>query len=384
MEAAQCLIATRSTVRVPRQRRRRSSLDGASDGAAARRAARRPAASPARRKAAAKASAAPAPSSRRRSWSTAVWCRWRRRTGTAITTIEGVARRRAAARVQQAFVEHGGAQCGICTPGMVLAAVTLLERNPHPTEADVRDGARRQPVPLHRLHADLRGGAAGLPRTREHRSMRSYSAGVSISACRRRSTRRSRCWREPAARWRPFAGGTDLMVLLEAGKLPAATYLSLWGLRELRGIEVLDDGGRHRRADDLHRGPGESTLLSRSSRCSAAPRGRPAASPPRTAARSAATSPTRRRPPTRRRRCSSTTPSSSSPRSRGDAPRPVQHVPHGLQADGPRAGRADRQRAPAASGARGRASTTARSARAARRRSRRSASPVRVDVQTGS
>jgi CO/xanthine dehydrogenase FAD-binding subunit len=46
--------------------------------------------------------------------------------------------------------------------------------------------------------------------------------------------------REPGT-WRPFAGGTDLMVLLEAGKLPAGRYLSLWGVPELRGIEVTDD-----------------------------------------------------------------------------------------------------------------------------------------------
>jgi CO/xanthine dehydrogenase FAD-binding subunit len=45
--------------------------------------------------------------------------------------------------------------------------------------------------------------------------------------------------REPG-QWRPFAGGTDLMVLLEAGKLPPARYLSLWHLRELRGIEVTE------------------------------------------------------------------------------------------------------------------------------------------------
>ena len=46
--------------------------------------------------------------------------------------------------------------------------------------------------------------------------------------------------REPGE-WRPFAGGTDLMVLLEAGKLPAGRYLSLWGVPELRGIAVTDD-----------------------------------------------------------------------------------------------------------------------------------------------
>src|SRR5689334_4402667 len=41
--------------------------------------------------------------------------------------------------------------------------------------------------------------------------------------------------------WRPFAGGTDLMVLLEAGKLPHRNYLNIWPLRELRGIEITDE-----------------------------------------------------------------------------------------------------------------------------------------------
>ena len=57
-----------------------------------------------------------------------------------ITTIEGVADRDRLNAVQQSFIEHGGAQCGICTPGMVLAAVDLLKRNPQPTEADIRTG----------------------------------------------------------------------------------------------------------------------------------------------------------------------------------------------------------------------------------------------------
>jgi carbon-monoxide dehydrogenase small subunit len=60
--------------------------------------------------------------------------------GSKITTIEGIAGETLHA-VQEAFVECGGAQCGICTPGMVLAAVTLVERqSAQPTEEDIRNG----------------------------------------------------------------------------------------------------------------------------------------------------------------------------------------------------------------------------------------------------
>jgi carbon-monoxide dehydrogenase small subunit len=60
--------------------------------------------------------------------------------GANITTIEGIAVGDELHAVQQAFIDHGGAQCGICTPGMILAAVDLLQRNPAPTEADIRTG----------------------------------------------------------------------------------------------------------------------------------------------------------------------------------------------------------------------------------------------------
>jgi aerobic carbon-monoxide dehydrogenase small subunit len=60
--------------------------------------------------------------------------------GSAITTIEGIAGDGELHAVQQAFIDHGGAQCGICTPGMVLAAVDLLKRNPQPNENDIRNG----------------------------------------------------------------------------------------------------------------------------------------------------------------------------------------------------------------------------------------------------
>jgi carbon-monoxide dehydrogenase small subunit len=60
--------------------------------------------------------------------------------GATIQTIEGIAGEDQLHAVQQAFIECGGAQCGICTPGMVLAAVDLLKRNPDPSDADIRNG----------------------------------------------------------------------------------------------------------------------------------------------------------------------------------------------------------------------------------------------------
>jgi carbon-monoxide dehydrogenase small subunit len=60
--------------------------------------------------------------------------------GAKIRTIEGVAHSGHLSAVQQAFLAHGGAQCGICTPGMILAVMNLLARNPQPTENEIREG----------------------------------------------------------------------------------------------------------------------------------------------------------------------------------------------------------------------------------------------------
>jgi|SRR5579863_4244693 len=57
-----------------------------------------------------------------------------------IITIEGLAAQEPSRRVQQAFLECGGAQCGICTPGMILAAIHLLGKHPHPTVEEIREG----------------------------------------------------------------------------------------------------------------------------------------------------------------------------------------------------------------------------------------------------
>jgi carbon-monoxide dehydrogenase small subunit len=61
--------------------------------------------------------------------------------GASITTIEGLASPDGTLHpMQQAFMEHHGLQCGYCTPGMVMAATSLLKEQPNPTEADVRLG----------------------------------------------------------------------------------------------------------------------------------------------------------------------------------------------------------------------------------------------------
>jgi aerobic carbon-monoxide dehydrogenase small subunit len=60
--------------------------------------------------------------------------------GSSIVTIEGLADDARFRALQETFLECGGAQCGICTPGMILASVNLLNKNPAPTMDDIREG----------------------------------------------------------------------------------------------------------------------------------------------------------------------------------------------------------------------------------------------------
>jgi aerobic carbon-monoxide dehydrogenase small subunit len=60
--------------------------------------------------------------------------------GTSITTIEGIAAGARLHALQRAFLECGGAQCGICTPGMILAAHHLLSRKPRPSLVEIQEG----------------------------------------------------------------------------------------------------------------------------------------------------------------------------------------------------------------------------------------------------
>ncbi len=64
--------------------------------------------------------------------------------GRKVTTIEGILEKgMSLSAVQQAFVDEGGAQCGFCTPGMIVTAVALLKENSSPTEEEIRDALAR-------------------------------------------------------------------------------------------------------------------------------------------------------------------------------------------------------------------------------------------------
>ena len=62
--------------------------------------------------------------------------------GASVTTVEGLAAGGELHPIQQAFHEEHGLQCGFCTPGMMITAVQILERNPSPSDAEIRSGLR--------------------------------------------------------------------------------------------------------------------------------------------------------------------------------------------------------------------------------------------------
>ena len=103
-----------------------------------------------------------------------------------ITTVEGLERDGVLDPVQQGFHEEHGLQCGFCTPGMMLTARALLDRNPDPTDEEIRDRDLRADLPLHGLRDDRAldplGGRA--PRRRRYRRLRATATSrCATSAC---------------------------------------------------------------------------------------------------------------------------------------------------------------------------------------------------------
>ena len=83
--------------------------------------------------------------------------------GKEIVTVEGLARNGNLHPVQQAFIDFGGFQCGICTPGMVVAAKALLDANPNPSDDDIKDwmmGNLCRCTGYYKIIESIRGAAA--------------------------------------------------------------------------------------------------------------------------------------------------------------------------------------------------------------------------------
>ena len=120
--------------------------------------------------------------------------------GHEVTTVEGLGTASELDPVQEGFKEEHGLQCGFCTPGMMLAAKALLAENPDPTEDEVRFGALRQPVPLHRLPEHRQGGPLGRRQAARGDSRHDGHPGRSRSA--------GRSTRSRSAGWAPAASGS--------------------------------------------------------------------------------------------------------------------------------------------------------------------------------
>jgi carbon-monoxide dehydrogenase small subunit/xanthine dehydrogenase small subunit len=160
--------------------------------------------------------------------------------GATVETIEGLAQPQRLHPLQDAFIEKGGVQCGICIPGMILAARALLDRNASPTPEDVRNGLAgnlcRCTGYTKIFAAVLRAAgtppppplAAPAPRAAPaYYRPRSLEEALEILAQRNGDVR-------------PLAGGTDALVKARDGLLSRAALFDITGVPELQGISESD------------------------------------------------------------------------------------------------------------------------------------------------
>ena len=238
--------------------------------------------------------------------------------GARVTTVEGLAHGGKLARGAARVLERGGAQCGICTPGMLMAARELLDRGSHPGEAADPRGARRKHLPLHGLQAHLRvrRGAAA---SRARRAVKPTCARCELAPPQREGGLARACGRRRyAARRRHRSDGAAVGRQARAARSWTSGRSTSCGGSEVpatrsssaRSPRTPTCGVTRRRRPSF-------PLLAQAARETGARRRS------RTAARSAATSPTPRPPPTPRPRCSPTTPRWSSCRARARAACPM-------------------------------------------------------------
>jgi carbon-monoxide dehydrogenase small subunit len=161
--------------------------------------------------------------------------------GAEIQTVEGLASNGKLHPVQQAFLDCGGAQCGICTPGMLMAAVQLIERNPHPSMAEIREGLAGnlcRCTGFMRIFESVLAAATSAAESVQGRSiMRGNPDAHELIAPGTLPAVLDLLASAPGE-WTPIAGGTELMVAFAAGRLGARKLVNLWGIPDLRFIKA--------------------------------------------------------------------------------------------------------------------------------------------------
>jgi carbon-monoxide dehydrogenase small subunit/xanthine dehydrogenase small subunit len=162
--------------------------------------------------------------------------------GTALETIEALARGDRLDPVQEGFIAEGGVQCGICIPGMVMAARALLDRIPRPSYEEIRLGLAGN---LCRCTGYTKIFAAVEAASHEVSPIRKRepAAPVAPHALRPRSLEEAlEVLEQGRGEVRPLAGGTDLLVqAMDRGARGRAGLFDLTAIPELRGIEDRGD-----------------------------------------------------------------------------------------------------------------------------------------------
>jgi carbon-monoxide dehydrogenase small subunit/xanthine dehydrogenase small subunit len=160
--------------------------------------------------------------------------------GAAVETIEGLAGD-GLHPLQEAFIETGGVQCGICIPGMVMAGKALLDREPQAGPEAIRAGLAGnlcRCTGYTKIFAAV-ARAAGVP---THRSpARSAAPHAAPGYYRPRTLEEAlEILAQRAGEARPVAGGTDLMVKVKDGQQSRASLFDLTAVSELKGIQERD------------------------------------------------------------------------------------------------------------------------------------------------
>jgi xanthine dehydrogenase small subunit len=157
--------------------------------------------------------------------------------GASVETIEGLAEG-ALHPLQESFIDKGGVQCGICIPGMILAAKALLDEKPSLTSEDVRQGLAGNLCRCTGYTKILTAVAVAATSSRLPRPRRYPLAPATPRYFRPRSLEEAlEILAQRAHEVRPLAGGTDILVKAKDGLVSRAALFDLTGVTEIRGIQ---------------------------------------------------------------------------------------------------------------------------------------------------